>query len=76
LIYIASPDARQSTFVKDELGYAKQYHKPIIPLLVSGNTNYDALPQLVSLLTQNVPLPAPVISSSNYPEIPIPVLYA
>jgi formylglycine-generating enzyme required for sulfatase activity len=44
VIYLASPEARQSVFVKDELGFAKSYQKPIIPVLIAGHDSYDAIP--------------------------------
>ncbi|MBV9690379.1 MAG: TIR domain-containing protein [Ktedonobacteraceae bacterium] len=44
VIFIASPDARASRYVKDELHIAEMYHRPIYPLWVAGDDWREAAP--------------------------------
>jgi energy-coupling factor transporter ATP-binding protein EcfA2 len=44
VIFIASPDARASRNVKDELRIAEMYHRPIYPLWVVGDDWREAAP--------------------------------
>src|SRR6266516_3726612 len=44
LILVASPDARRSRHVKDEIRVAEMYQLPIYPLWISGDQWIDAIP--------------------------------
>jgi hypothetical protein len=44
VLFIASPDARKSRFVRDELAIAEDNNKPIFPVWVAGDRWTDAAP--------------------------------
>ena len=44
VLFIASPDARNSRYVKDELRIAEYYQRVVYPLWVAGNQWIEAVP--------------------------------
>jgi hypothetical protein len=44
VVYVASPDARHSPFVKSELLVAQRYGRRVIPLWIAGDHWIDAAP--------------------------------
>ena len=44
VLYIASPNARSSRYVKDELEIAKMYRRPVYPIWIAGTQWMEAVP--------------------------------
>ena len=44
VVLVASPSARSSRYVKDELRIAEMYRRPVYPLWAMGNEWMDAVP--------------------------------
>ncbi|HKD76188.1 MAG TPA: toll/interleukin-1 receptor domain-containing protein, partial [Ktedonobacterales bacterium] len=44
IVYMATPEARKSSSVKDELHLAERYQKPVLPMWLRGENWMDAEP--------------------------------
>jgi hypothetical protein len=44
LVFVASPQARQSRYVRDEIGIAREQHKSVFPIWIVGTEWYDSVP--------------------------------